>query len=105
MNRLIALQAETVIVADDHPLFRTAIKEALERKTPRASSVRYLLERRRRARKARLTPRVDLSRRPDLADIELDDLKGPSGKYRAPMLLTGGTLLVGFNEEMVSRLT
>ena len=30
MNRMIALQAETVIVADDHPLFRTAIKEALE---------------------------------------------------------------------------
>ena len=30
MNRLIALNAETVIVADDHPLFRTAIKEALE---------------------------------------------------------------------------
>ena len=28
-NRLSALQAETVIVADDHPLFRTAIKEAL----------------------------------------------------------------------------
>lgn len=30
MDRLIALQADTVIVADDHPLFRTAIKEALE---------------------------------------------------------------------------
>lgn len=30
MNRLLAIQAETVIVADDHPLFRTAIKEALE---------------------------------------------------------------------------
>jgi DNA-binding NarL/FixJ family response regulator len=30
VNRLIALQAETVIVADDHPLFRTAIKEALQ---------------------------------------------------------------------------
>jgi DNA-binding NarL/FixJ family response regulator len=30
MNRLLALQAETVIVADDHPLFRAAIKEALE---------------------------------------------------------------------------
>ena len=29
-NRLMALQAETVIVADDHPLFRTAIKEALK---------------------------------------------------------------------------
>jgi len=30
LSRLIALQAETVIVADDHPLFRAAIKEALE---------------------------------------------------------------------------
>jgi DNA-binding NarL/FixJ family response regulator len=30
VSQLIALQAETVIVADDHPLFRTAIKEALE---------------------------------------------------------------------------
>ena len=30
MNRLLAIQAETVTVADDHPLFRTAIKEALE---------------------------------------------------------------------------
>lgn len=29
-NRLIALQPEKVIVADDHPLFRTAIKEALQ---------------------------------------------------------------------------
>ncbi|MEM1411785.1 MAG: response regulator transcription factor [Pseudomonadota bacterium] len=29
-NRLIALQPETVIVADDHPLFRAAIREALE---------------------------------------------------------------------------
>ena len=30
-NRLIALQADKVIVADDHPLFRTAIKEALRK--------------------------------------------------------------------------
>ena len=30
MSRLLALQADTVIVADDHPLFRAAIKEALE---------------------------------------------------------------------------
>jgi DNA-binding NarL/FixJ family response regulator len=29
-SRLIALEADTVIVADDHPLFRAAIKEALE---------------------------------------------------------------------------
>jgi DNA-binding NarL/FixJ family response regulator len=30
MNRLIAIQPETVIVADDHPLFRAAIREALK---------------------------------------------------------------------------
>ncbi len=30
VQRLIALEADTVIVADDHPLFRSAIKEALE---------------------------------------------------------------------------
>jgi DNA-binding NarL/FixJ family response regulator len=30
MNRLIAIQPETVIVADDHPLFRAAIREALQ---------------------------------------------------------------------------
>ena len=30
MTRLLAMQAERVIVADDHPLFRVAIKEALE---------------------------------------------------------------------------
>ena len=30
MSRLIAMQAERVIVADDHPLFRSAIKETLE---------------------------------------------------------------------------
>ncbi len=29
MSRLIAIQPETIIVADDHPLFRSAIKEAL----------------------------------------------------------------------------
>ena len=29
MSRLIAIQPETIIVADDHPLFRTAIKQAL----------------------------------------------------------------------------
>jgi len=29
MSRLIAIQPDTVIVADDHPLFRSAIKEAL----------------------------------------------------------------------------
>jgi len=50
---------------------RAAIEEALARKTPRASSVAYLLERRRRARKARPLPPVDLVRRPDLADFHV----------------------------------
>jgi arsenate reductase-like glutaredoxin family protein len=27
------------------------------------------------------------------------DLKGPSGNYRAPMVVKGKTLLVGFNED------
>lgn len=45
-----------------------ALREALERKSERASSVAYLLERRRRARTHKLPP-VDLVRRPDLADF------------------------------------
>lgn len=36
--------------------------------------------------------------------VRLDDLKGPSGNYRAPMILTGRTLLVGFNLEALGRL-
>ena len=39
MNRLIAIQPDTVIVADDHPLFRTAIKEAL---TTQEGQTRFL---------------------------------------------------------------
>lgn len=48
---------------------RLALAEALERETPRISSVAYLLERRRRSQKARVPLPVDLSRRPDLADL------------------------------------
>jgi transposase len=48
---------------------RVALIEALERDTPRISSVAYLLERRRRAAKTRSPLPVDLSRRPDLADL------------------------------------
>jgi transposase len=56
---------------DDYgaPALRAALREALERDTPRMSSVAFLLERRRRARKARPPLPVDLSRRPDLADL------------------------------------
>lgn len=31
-------------------------------------------------------------------------LKGPSGNYRAPMVMRGKTLLVGFNAEALERL-
>lgn len=48
---------------------RAALAEALERDTPRISSVAYLLEKRRRAQKTRAPMPVDLSRRPDLADF------------------------------------
>lgn len=48
---------------------KAALSEALERDTPRISSVAYLLERRRRAQKTRPPLPVDLSRRPDLADL------------------------------------
>jgi hypothetical protein len=48
---------------------KAALTEALERDTPRISSVAYLLERRRRAAKSRPSLPVDLSRRPDLADL------------------------------------
>lgn len=38
----------------------------------------------------------------DPGDVQLDDLKGPSGKFRAPILLAGGVLHVGFNSELAS---
>ncbi|MGH7344150.1 MAG: IS21 family transposase [Candidatus Rokuibacteriota bacterium] len=48
---------------------RATLAEALQRDTPRISSVAYLLERRRRSQKTRAPLPVDLSRRPDLADF------------------------------------
>lgn len=38
------------------------------------------------------------------AEATLDDLKGPTGGYRAPILLHGKRLLVGFNEEALRSL-
>lgn len=50
--------------------FRAAVLEALNRQTPRASSVAFILSRRRRS--SRLAPLpVDLSRRPDLAAVSV----------------------------------
>jgi transposase len=51
--------------------FRAAVREAIERNSPRASSVAYILVRRRR-RTGQCPPLpVNLSRRPDLADLHV----------------------------------
>lgn len=44
------------------------------------------------------------SRRLAGKDATLDDLRGPTGAFRAPMVRRGKTLLVGFNEEALKRL-
>ena len=50
---------------------RASMCEALERNTPSASSVLFILNRRRRLSRRRAPIPVDLSRRPDLADIDI----------------------------------
>lgn len=37
-------------------------------------------------------------------DVALDDLKGPTGNYRAPMLRVGRKLLVGFHPDTLESL-
>lgn len=36
--------------------------------------------------------------------VRPDDLRGPTGNFRAPMLRRGGTLLVGYQPEALERL-
>lgn len=63
--------ARLLVLLDDYGAdeLRAAIDEALVRQTPRLSSVSYLLaQRQRQAQRRPLLP-VDLSRRPDLADL------------------------------------
>jgi hypothetical protein len=50
---------------------RAAVREALERETPRASSVAYLLNRRRRHRRQRPTLPVHLTQRPELEELHV----------------------------------
>ena len=38
------------------------------------------------------------------AETNLDDLKGPTGNYRAPMIRSGKRLLVGFQPELLAEL-
>jgi hypothetical protein len=49
---------------------RSAIRLAMERETPRVSSVAWLLDQRRRLKQLHTHP-VDLDRRPDLADLHV----------------------------------
>jgi transposase len=50
---------------------RSAIRLALERATPRLSSVAYILQQRRRSQQLRSLRPVQLDRRPDLADLHV----------------------------------
>ena len=38
------------------------------------------------------------------ADASLDDLKGPTGNYRAPMVVRGPVLLVGWSQDALEGL-
>lgn len=40
-------------------------------------------------------------RKQPAANTSRDELKGPTGGYRAPMLRRGGTLLVGFHADAI----
>ncbi len=44
------------------------------------------------------------ARRVPARDAVLDDLKGPTGNYRAPMLRVGRKLLVGFHPDTLEAL-
>ena len=50
---------------------RAAVVEALQRQTPRASSVAFILQKRRRSQQRRHLLPVDLTRRPDLANLNV----------------------------------
>jgi len=50
---------------------RHAVREALERETPRVCSVAYLLQRRRRRAGSRPLPQVSLTLRPELAELHV----------------------------------
>ncbi|MEK7283214.1 MAG: IS21 family transposase [Acidobacteriota bacterium] len=64
---------QLLLLLDDYGAseLRAAVCEALERGTPRASSVAYILSRRHRLRRGRTPLPVDLTRRPDLADLHV----------------------------------
>jgi transposase len=62
-----------LLLLDDYGAvaLRSAVQEALQRETPRASSVAYLLQRQQRNSQTRSPLAVDLTRRPDLAGLHV----------------------------------
>ncbi len=66
-----AVTQKLLLLLDDYGAseLRVAVDEALARGTPHVGSIVFLLARRRRVGQRRLTPTVDLSRRPDLKDL------------------------------------
>ncbi len=38
------------------------------------------------------------------ADTRLEDLRGPTGGYRAPLIVRGKTLYVGYNQDLLRKL-
>jgi transposase len=69
-----AQTTQLLLLLDDYGAveLRAAVQEALERGTPRASSVAYILSRRHRTRGGRAALPVNLTRRPDLADVHVE---------------------------------
>lgn len=65
------LTAQLLTLLDDYgaPELAAALVEALDRQTPRLSSVAFILARRHRQQKRRAPPPVNLSRRPDLESL------------------------------------
>jgi len=66
-----AMTEKLLLLLDDYGAqdLRTAVQEALDRQTPRVSSVAYILAKRRRQAQRPAALPVDLSRRPDLKDL------------------------------------
>ena len=66
-----ATAEKLLLLLDDYGAaeLAAAVEEALQRQTPRLSSVAFLLARHRRAAQRRMALPVDLSRRPDLKDL------------------------------------
>jgi len=76
-------------------------QERSSRKEPLSDSdARALIRRVNRVRVARGRKIVEIQ----AADASLYDLKGPTGNYRAPMVVAGKILLVGFNPEALAEL-